>query len=50
MPESRKPNLYRRAMMQGVLATAGGLALSQSESWLLSQSSVLIHRAACPLL
>ena len=31
MPESRKPNLSRRAMMQGALATAGGLALSQSE-------------------
>src|SRR5262245_24387520 len=31
MPESRKPNLSRRAMMQGALATAGGLALSQNE-------------------
>ena len=30
MPESRKPNLSRRAMMQGAVATAGGLALSQS--------------------
>jgi hypothetical protein len=30
MPESTKPNLSRRAMMQGALATAGGLAFSQS--------------------
>jgi hypothetical protein len=34
MPKSRKTNLSRRAMMRGVLATADGLALSQSESWL----------------
>jgi len=30
MPESRKSNLSRRALMQGALATAGGLALDQS--------------------
>ena len=30
MPESRKSNLSRRAMMRGALATAGGLALDQS--------------------
>jgi hypothetical protein len=30
MPESRKLNFSRRAMVQGALATAGGLALNQS--------------------